>query len=201
MKNLLKFKVVFLVFSLVSLVSCTSSEDTISSEKIIPQQIVLNDNLQAREGDTMILYRKVIFNKDNKNFLLEEMIRDFTIYLYMDLNFDSLRQVVSFEVEQNNNSYELSLNYEIINLDELDPLALMFVGSFDNVNTTNSTGGEKINIDCNGGTNNGKNIVVDRPTGVLSATRVARQIEKFMSDCLDGGGCLEICKANASISQ
>jgi len=116
----------------------------------------------------------------------------------VDLGFDSQKEIVLFDIEKHLKSQKYILKYEIL---ELDPLILglalgLTEGKYDFLTPDK----EQLELYCDGGTEDGTSITVDRPTGPLSAIKFGKAIEDFSNACLDGGGCIEVCKASAMIS-
>lgn len=59
---------------------------------------------------------------------------------------------------------------------------------------------EKLTISCEGGNHDGESMAAERPTGPGSAIKFAKKTAEFMSNCLDGGGCVKVCKAEFTLS-
>ena len=84
---------------------------------------------------------------------------------------------------------------------EMNPLGLLFANSLmDRSDRSEAdlieTKREKIRIDCEGGSNDGKQIIIDRPRGPGDIISIGKKVGDFMSDCLDGGGCVRVCKTS-----
>ena len=88
---------------------------------------------------------------------------------------------------------------------KMDPLALAFAmalvpksASIDFSTITPNASGEqeKIRVSCDGGKLDGGSVVVDRPRGKWDAIKVGKKIADFISECIDGGGCVHVCKTS-----
>jgi len=201
MRNIVKiFSVAFSVMALSFFVSCDTEE---TSKTDSDNSIELNDlntttSVQKRGSEGEVIYKSVGYNESNKEAVLSELIESFTQYLYVDLGFDSQKEIILFDIEKHLKNQKYILKYEVL---ELDPLILglalgLAEGEYDLLEPNK----EQLELYCNGGTKDGTSITVDRPTGPLSAIKFGKAIEDFANDCLDGGGCVEVCKASAMIS-
>jgi len=198
MSNFKRISIAFSVMALLFFVSCDTEEtNKTDSDNSIELNELDATSVQKRPEGEMV-YRSVSYNDGNKEAVLSELIESFTEYLYVDLGFDSQKEIVLFDIEKNLKNQKYILKYEVL---RLDPLVLGLAlglsgGEYDILESDK----EQLELYCNGGDEDGTSIIVDRPTGRFSAIKFAIAIESFANACLDGGGCIETCKVTAVIS-
>ncbi|MDN3708734.1 hypothetical protein QW060_16655 [Myroides ceti] len=185
MKNkILKLSLIFL--SVIG-TSCSNDEQNFNSKDENQQKVKLSGK-DSKE----IVFKEVPYNSSNKQIIMDASMEDLLNYIYFDLKFNSDIQEVTIIVNDNKmeNSFTLSYDLHDLNL-EKTPTG----------NITFAAGKEKLQIHCSGGKNDGKYKIVDKPTSELGAKWLAIRLNSFFNDCLDNGGCIEVCTYSATIKK
>jgi len=191
------FKIILAAFSVMALlffVSCDTEEtNKTDSDNSIELNELDTTSVQKRPEGEMV-YRSVSYNEDNKEAVLSELIESFTEYLYVDLGFDSQEEVAFIELENHLKNKEYVLKYDFMRaVDMLFTFAI--TGTAWELLEPDK---EQLELICNGGTNDGKSIKVDKPKSMFS--KAATEIYKFSIDCLNGGGCVKMCTVSIAIT-
>lgn len=185
MKNkILKSALVFL--SLMA-ISCSNDEQNFNNKDENQQEVVL-----SQKGSGEVVFREVPYNISNKQEVMDASMGDLLNYIYFDLNFNSDKQEVTIVVNDNKIENKFTLSYDLydVNLEKAST-----------GNTTFSAGKEKLQIHCSGGKNDGDYKIVDKPTSEWGAKWLAIRLNSFFNDCLDNGGCIEVCTYSATIKK
>lgn len=197
MKKLTFIIVSVLVIIGFSFYACSTDEKSKSQES--ERGIVTAD---FQDENSTIKVKSVNYSSpEERSILLEEIYAAFLTEIYVDSEFDSQFQLAGSIVEDNIQEQKLTMKYDVINLNDMsiDELAWAMTGyQVSNAGNDNELYGakkEKLMHYCDGGTNDGKTITLDRPTNAFNAASYGKKVAQFAADCLDGGGCLQVCNA------
>ena len=185
-----------------SLVSCLS-DDKNNNLPATEQKIQSNKNKPEKEAAFYEVESVVVDYKsaEEKKVLLDELNTYYLNNLYNESDFDSRYQVAGSSIDDYKEKKKLVLKFVRVNLDGMnfDQLAA-FIGAYPlDYKTNTEEKKEKLLHQCVGGTNDSKTLTLDRPTGLGSAAAYGKKVADFAAECLDGGGCIEICTAASSI--
>lgn len=195
----------FLVSSLTFL-SCDSSdsgieEKAISNEK---EDSKFQRRIQPLSRDGRFYEVSSIVRSYNSEAQKRQIINQLsTTYLdniYVNSDFDSRYQVAGAIFEENRRQRKIAIKYARINLQDMgfEELTRFMASVPINYSEKEDAKKEKLYHQCVGGKNDSKTLVLDRPDSKISGAIYADKLSQFASECLDGGGCLEICKLSTS---
>jgi len=171
-----------------NMVGC--SNDYSESKEL--EQVTLKKKEDRANGE--VVFRSVGYDESDKEFVLKNLIEDFMGHLYFELGFDSQKQVAFFEIEKHLKEQKYVLKYDFCDTDVIVIGSALSGTAFRVV----EQGKEQLELHCSGGSNDGKSIKVDKPTSKFS--KATKEIYDFSMDCLNGGGCVEMCTASVAIS-
>ncbi len=186
MKNkILKPALMFL--SLVA-VSCSKDEQTFNNKNESQEEIVL-----SQKDSQKVVFKEVSYNISNKQEIMDASMEDLLNHIYFDLNFNSDEEQVTIVVNDNKIENKYTLSYELYHI------------GIEKTSTTEnivfSAGKEKLQIHCSGGEKDGEYKIVDKPTSKWQIKWLAIRLNSFFNDCLDNGGCIEVCTYSATITK
>lgn len=200
-------KVLFLfLVSSFTFLSCDSSdsnieENAISNEK---ENSKFQRRIQPPSRDGRFYEVSSIVRSYNteaqKREIMNQLSTTYLNNIYVNSDFDSRYQVAGAAFEDNRRQRKIAIKYVRINLHDMsfEQLTRFMTSVPINYSEKEEIKKEKLLHQCVGGKNDSKTLILDRPTGIGSAMIYGKEISKFAEECLDGGGCLEVCKITTS---
>ncbi|MCP1994370.1 hypothetical protein [Flavobacterium sp. HSC-61S13] len=146
-------------------------------------------------------------NEVEKNDFIEEISIKFLDKTY-ESEFDSRYQVAGYVIENHLDQSKLVIKSSIVNIGGLSNSELPYFGMFSSIeyteealapNSERAIQTERLKYNCNGGSKGDSTITLNRLKGAASTARYGKQIAQFAQACLDGRGCVTICKAFVSV--
>lgn len=138
-------------------------------------------------------------NLESRNEALNELANYYLEEVYINNEFDSRYQVATAIFEDYKDLKKVLVKFDVINLEDMnyDQISA-FIGAT-NINFNTSDKKEYLWHQCVGGKNDSKTLVLERPTGIGSAASYGKKVADFAAECLDAGGCIEVCKYTNSV--
>ncbi|WP_413512223.1 hypothetical protein [Myroides odoratus] len=189
MKKTIKKLSLLILLSFIA-VSCNTDDKT-STEKEKAEY-----NIQEKGSSVTINYK----DSKEKEAILANLSSDYIETIYLKNNIDTRYQISGAIIQDDKINKTIRLEFETVNLGNMSDAELVSFMMFYSIDYKNNdklslAKTEKLSHYCDGGKKDGTSITLNRPTGPVSAASYGRKVADFAQACLDGGGCMQVCRA------
>lgn len=174
------------------IISCNTDDKSVSSDQTNTEYSFSQDG------------KSVTFNyktEKEKNEILLNLSTEYIESIYLVEDIDTRYQISGAIIQENKANKTLEMVFETVNLGDMTDEELVFFMMAYPIDYNDNKGlqSEKLQHYCDGGTQNGSSLTLDRPKGPVGAMSYGKKVAEFAQNCLNGGGCLQICNAYVEV--